>query len=193
MPTVLVPFLKRYPKVDLNIVQSSKAVDLVKEGFDVAVRSSPDKLQDSGLIYRKIFPTDRVLVASRGFVDKFGLAKTPEQLTQQPCVGVINENPESWHNNFIHWKKQRVPLNYRFAVNNINSVKLAVEAGIGFGVLPKRGITDQLKRGDLIEITKEIEIPSTFLYVVYPSRVGQPAKLKAFVEALLDWGHKSEQ
>lgn len=192
MPTVITPFLKRYPKVNLNIVQSSRTVDLIKEGFDVAVRSSADELQNSSLIYRKIFPTERILVASKGFIDKFGLAKTPEQLSSQPCVGVINENPESWHNTFVYWKKQKVPLKFRFAVNSMNSVKFAVEAGLGVGILPRRSIREQLDHGKLVEISSNVKITPTSLYVVYPSRSGQPAKLKAFVDTLLQWGRASE-
>ncbi len=192
MPTVITPFLERYPKVNLNIVQSSRTVDLIKEGFDVAVRSSADELQDSSLIYRKIFPTERILVASKSFIDKFGLAKTPEQLAQQPCVGIINENPESWHNTSVYWKKQKVPLKFRFAVNSMNSVKYAVDAGLGVGILPKRSISEQLDNGQLVEISSDVKIAPTSLYVVYASRSGQPAKLKAFVEALLKWGKSSE-
>lgn len=193
MPSLIIPFLERYPQVKLNIIQTSENVDLIKDGFDMAIRPNSEEIEDSSLIYRKIFPIRQELVASRQFIEKFGLAKTPHELNQQPSVGMIKEASDISKVQFVHWGKEKVVMNHCFTVNSINGIKAAIKAAIGVGILPERMIRNELAAGEFVKISEEIIITSGSLYLVYPSRSGQPAKLKAFTEALLKWGQDIEE
>ncbi|MFT4929481.1 MAG: DNA-binding transcriptional LysR family regulator [Phenylobacterium sp.] len=193
MPTVITPFLQRYPQVSLEMVESSEIVDLIKDNFDIAMRTSSQQIPDSSLIYRKIYQAEMVLVASRQHIEQYGVAQNPQQLVAQPSVGVINENSDGQSQFFVHWKEQKVALKYRFAVNNMNSIKQAIKADLGFGIVSKNMIRQELAQGQLIEVSSDIRIRPTALYVVYPSRSGQPAKSKAFVDAMMQWGRGNER
>ncbi len=191
MPTVITPFLQQYPQVQLEIIQSNQFVDLIKENFDIAIRSSREAIQDSSLIYRKIYQAELSLVASREHIEQYGVAKNPDELAAQPSVGVINENNDN--SLFIHWQEQKVLLKHRFAVNSMTSIRIAIKASLGFGIISKNMIRKELAQQQLIEISSDIRIKPTALYLVYPSRSGQPAKLKAFVDALVQWGRDNQR
>ncbi|OUR91197.1 hypothetical protein A9Q81_18080 [Gammaproteobacteria bacterium 42_54_T18] len=70
----------------------------------------------------------------------------------------------------------------------MNAVIEAIRAGLGFGLVPRGMVAAELARQEFVEISTGINIKTTGLYVVYPTRSGQPAKTKAFVDALLGWG-----
>jgi DNA-binding transcriptional LysR family regulator len=188
MPTVITPFLQQYTQVSLEIIQSSRQVNLVAENFDIALRTSSTPLQDSSLICRKIYSANLTLVASHEHIARYGLAQTPADLLGQPSVGVANESNPQRAKYEITWQGTKIALKHRFAVNNMNCVKMAVKAGLGFGLLSKNMVRKEIAQQQLVEIADDIDIPATSLYVVYPTRSGQPAKLKAFISALLEWG-----
>ncbi len=188
MDSVIVPFLKRYPKVRLEVIQSNEHGNIIEDQFDIAVRSTAEHIPDSSLIYRKIYHSEWMLAASPEHIKQYGVANTPLQLEQQPCVGLVNENNGSKKTETIDWQNQKIHLKYRYAGNNMISVIQAIKAGLGFGMVPKKMIRQALKDNSLLPISEDIRLNATSLYVVYPSKSGQPAKLKAFVDTLVDWG-----
>lgn len=190
MPTVITPFLQRYPEVNLEVVQMSRYADLVEENYDVAIRSSVEAIEDSSLIYRKIHHSEWVIAASVQYIQQYGLPESPQALTQQPSIGTITEASFGQDHTVIFWQDTKVVLNHRFAVNSMNSVRQALKAGLGFTAIPKNMIKKELARGELLQICPDIALKPSSLYVVYPSRSGQPAKLKAFVDALIQWGEE---
>lgn len=187
MSSLFVPFLKQYPDVKLEVIQSSQDIDLIKENIDVSVRSSQTEIQDSSLIYRKIYQSEWILVASPQHIEKYGLPESPQALIKQPSVGLLNENSNFQYNNFLHWENEKINIQHRFSVNNAQGIIQAVKAGLGFAMIPKNMIRGELEKKQLIEINKDVKISPTSLYVVYPSRAGQPAMTRAFVDALIIW------
>ena len=188
MPSVITPFLQQYPQVQLEFVQSHQEVDIIKDKFDIVLRSTSTIIEDNSFIYRQIHYSQWVLVASVAHIEKYGHAQTPQQLMNQPSVGIVYQAGQDQGQNFFHWQNQRRVLQHRFSVNNMNSVILALKAGLGFAMVPKGMVNKELAEQSLVEISSDISIAPSSLYVVYPSRSGQPAKLKAFVDALVDWG-----
>lgn len=187
MSSLFVPFLKQYSDVKLEVIQSSQDIDLIKENIDVSVRSSQTEIQDSSLIYRKIYQSEWILVASPQHIEKYGLPESPQALIKQPSVGLLNENSNFQYNNFLHWENEKINIQHRFSVNNAQGIIQAVKAGLGFAMIPKNMIRGELEKKQLIEINKDVKISPTSLYVVYPSRAGQPAMTRAFVDALIIW------
>ncbi len=187
MCTVITPFLQRYPKINLEMVESNQRVNLIKDNYDIAIRSSAQDIQDSSLIYRKIHHSEWVLAASPRHIETFGLATNPQELTTQPSIGIVNENANTQHKDHFYWQSQKVILKHRFAINNMINVIQAVKNGLGYAMIPKNMIKEELAQQQLIEISSDVDIKPTTLYLVYPSRSGQPAKLKAFIDAMLQW------
>lgn len=187
MPSLITPFLKEYPEVQLEIIQSNRNIDLIKDGFDIAVRSQRDDIADSSLIYRKIRHTEWIMVASPDFIEQYGIATTPTELAALPSIGSNNEVIREQYHKEIVWQGEKVRLNHRLSVNSVNSICQGVLEGLGIAFLPKTMASANLESGRLIQIHPEIELSPSKLYVVYPSRSGQPAKVRAFVDALIAW------
>ncbi len=187
LDSVITPFLQTYPKVDLEIIQSNQNVDLIKQNFDIAIRSEAVDVQDSSLIYRKLRHSHWVMVASPNHIKKYGLPNTVQELLAQPSIGLVAQSSDAYYRNVAHWQGQKIQPTHRFGANNINSVLSTIKAGLGYGQIPKGMISGELSDKKLIELHADIEVEPTSLYLVYPSRSGQPAKLKAFVDAMVAW------
>lgn len=187
MPTVITPFLQQYPEVSLQMEQSNRHVDLIKEKFDVAIRVDSDQVQSSTLIYRQISQSEWVLVAGAKHVEQYGLATMPEQLQGQPSVGMSFGAPNIQSDSAFEWQGEKVHRQHRLILNSMGALKQAVLSNLGFGILPVNMVTKELADKSLVAITYDVNIRPTTLYVVYPSRTGQPAALKAFVDAVFKW------
>lgn len=183
------PFLEKYPKVTLEIVQTDNTIDLIEEGYDLAVRYEYGNVPDSSLVYRKLFEAQWCAVAAKDYVARFGYPTTLAEIDAFPSVGTVDAHKASddQHKQTLYWGKTKVPLKHRFITNNTRATIAAIKAGVGFGLLPKSMIQKEIESGELVPFTEQLNMPNTTLYVVYPSRVGQPAKSKALLEALLEW------
>lgn len=186
MSSVIIPFLQRYPKVNLELVQSNGKVDMIKDNFDIAIRATAQDIADSSLIYRKIYQSQRTLVASPAFIHQYGLVKNLQQLTKLPSIGTDNEHESV---QYLNGNEQTLTFKHRFSVNSMNGIKQALLADLGFAVVAKSMVRRELNEKLLIELNNEIKLRPNVLYLIYPSRSGQPAKLKAFVDAMKKWGH----
>lgn len=193
MESVLTPFLQQHPQVDLEVIESNQTVDVIADKFDLVIRSSSDKLEDSSLIYRKLFSSHWVLVASREFIAEHGRPTDINQLKQLASIGTINVKQNAPNSHELIWQGNKVVLNHRFAVNNMMAVKKAMLNHIGIAMIPRNMIRHELQQQQVEILLDDVYIPNTALYIIYPSRSGQPAKLKAFVSALIEWGERSNQ
>jgi len=183
MDTVVEPFLRRNPQASLELVQTDNEVNLHEQHFDVAIQPRLEAVRDSGLIYRLLFQSHWSLVASKEFIAQHSMPSTSKQLSALPAVGMTNTQSHQ----YINMKDEKVSLNYRFSVNNFRAVINAVEKGLGYCIVPRNMVKIQLSEGRFIQIKDGIEIAPVALYLVYPSRTGQPAKTKAFVELMMAW------
>ncbi len=193
MSSVITPFLKRYPFVNLEVVEANREIDQIAENIDVAVCFSANKIEDSSLIYRKIYHSERVLVATKTFLDEFGVVEKLDDLLSVPSIGNVDETDALRESSQIYWQNQKVKLDHRFSCNNMKCVAEAIRASLGCAVMPYRMVKPDLEAGELFEVSDQVSIQPTSLYIVYPSRTGQPAKVKALVEALLEWGRFQSQ
>jgi len=183
MNSVVVPFLQQNPKASIEFVQSDNEVNLHEQHFDVAVQARLGALQDSSLIYRLLFQSHWALVASKEFIAEYSMPTNAKQLSTLPAVGMATNQSHQ----YITMKDEKVSLNYRFSVNNFSAVLTAIEKGLGYCIVPRNMVKKQLNEGSFIQIKDGIEIAPMALYLVYPSRTGQPAKTKAFVELMMAW------
>lgn len=188
LPGIITPFMQQHPEVTLEMNQSNQNLDLVKEGYDLAIRASFSEVEDSSLIYRKIYQAKRIFVASPEHVKQYGIARNIQQLTQQPYIGSYSDDNLDGSFNQVFSDGKWHNLNARLLVNSMPSILNAVEAGLGFSILPITMAREKLGKGELVQIAEEVPLTDSVIYLVYPSRQGQPAKLKAFVQTMVDWG-----
>lgn len=179
---IVAAFLKRYAEVKVEIVCADRVVDLVQEGFDVAVRAGP--LADSSLIARPLGTLKSFVVASPSFVRRHGAPKTPEELAELDCV-VFGAGAErsSWRLE-RQGKTRTVDVKPRLIVNDFDLLSEAARAGLGVAKLPLFRCADDLRAKALRRVLPEWLCPEIPLHAVYPSTRHLSPKVKAFIDHL---------
>jgi len=184
----LIPkLLKRYPKLQIELVMDDRAVDLVASGFDVAIRSGSGNLPTSTLIARKLAPLRQVLCASPDYIANFGLPGTPADLTKHNCVIFSVSSDGSEWTLAGSGEPVTVPVTGNYRVNNSEALLEALREGIGIGRLPTFVAGPDLKSGRLVQVLTSHHIPDHAFYAVFPEREYLPAKVRAFVDFALDY------
>jgi len=178
-------FLMRYPEVQLEIVCNDRIVDLIAEGFDVAVRVG--KLADSTLIARPLATMRNVLVASPGLLERLGSPGSPEQLPRWPCIafGGAAERA-SWELLSASGKTTSVRISPRFIVNEFDVLGGAAVSGLGIALLPENRCVDDVRAGRLRRVLPQWSSIERPLQAVYPGGRHLSPKLAAFLAHLAE-------
>lgn len=184
----LIPkMLKRYPKLDIELLMDDRTVDLVADGIDIAIRSSFGGLPDSGLVARKLAPLRQAVFASPAYADKHGLPATPAELAEHNCILFsYSRDANVWV--FEHdGDTLSVEVFGTYRVNNSEAILMAIKEGIGVGRLPTFVAGPHLRAGDLINLFPLHRIPDHTFYAVFPERQYLPAKVRAFLEFAVEF------
>lgn len=182
---LLPAFLEAYPEIELDLALNDRFVDLIDEGFDLAVRIG--RLADSSLIVRRVAPLRRVLCASPAYLAAHGIPATPDDLAAQDGLGYSNMTPnEEWC--FIHPEDGRpwpVRIKPRLRVNNGDALRLAALGGIGFGLLPTFIVGPDLAAGTLVPLLAPYLRQDGAIQAVYPPARHLSPKVRVFVDFLV--------
>jgi DNA-binding transcriptional LysR family regulator len=176
-------FLTRFPGVTLELSLDDRQVDLVEEGFDVAVRIG--RLQDSNLIARKIAPCRQVLCASPAYLAQRGEPERPEDLLEHSCILYsLLSAPREWRLVGPDGELHTVPINGSMQSNNGLVNRAAALAGGGIVLLPTFYLGEQLRSGTLKPVLCKFKPQELAVYAVYPERRNLMPKVRAFVDFL---------
>ena len=177
-------FLERYPELRLDITLSDRFVDLIGEGYDVAVRIAA--LPDSSLIAAKLAPNRRVVCASPDYLARAGTPRHPQDLRQHNCFGYTYQaTGNTWR--FVGPEgPATVRVTGSLTANNGDILKAAMLQGLGLGLVPTFSIADELKSGELVVVLPDYIDTETSVYAVYPHSRHLSAKVRAFVDYLRD-------
>lgn len=180
----LMQFLSKYPDVTLDLRLEDRFVDLVEEGFDVAVRVT--QLEDSSLIARKIAPFRTVVCATPAIIEKYGAPKTPSDLTSRACI--IDTNYRFKQNWVFEDNGERLSIVVKgpLEVNSAGAAREAALCDLGFLRTPLFFVNDEVEAGRLVLLLEEYEEPMRGIYAVYPHRRHLSAKVRAFVDFLVE-------
>jgi DNA-binding transcriptional LysR family regulator len=174
-------FLMLHPLLTLDLQLSNRYVDLVEEGYDLALRvgSLPP---DSRLVARRLAPSRRVLLASAAYLQRRGSPRTPQQLREHPCLVLdIGPRPQRWE---LERGRTRAALEVSGPLHSNNAFALlsACRAGLGITLLPDTVAVGDLRSGELRRVLPGWVSTEQSIYAVYPSARFIPAKVRAFVE-----------
>jgi DNA-binding transcriptional LysR family regulator len=176
-------FFARYPRVQLEIETAPRVVDLVSEGFDVAIRVAMRRLPSSTLIARKLAPMNLGLYAGTTYAARRDLPKHPHDLAGHESVlfgggraialqgakGVV-----------------KVPVQGRGSANDLFFLREAIAAGLGIGPLPWFLANAELAAGRITRVLPEYRLVGGASYIVYPPAKPLSPKLVAFCSYLLE-------
>ncbi|MCL6415273.1 LysR family transcriptional regulator [Aestuariirhabdus sp. Z084] len=184
-------FLKRYPKISIDMVMDDKTVDLVDGGFDLAIRAGD--LVDSSLIARPLAPLRSMLCASPAYLAEQGTPGTLSELAEHNCLVFSYSNDvKEWtfikpEGNGAAPRKETVAVNGNFRVNNSEALRELMLRGVGIGRLPTFVTGPDIRSGQLVQLFPEYEMPSITMNAVFLERQYMPAKVRAFLDFALDY------
>ena len=179
-------FIELHPNLHVEIEFEDKRVDLVAEGYDLALRIG--YMQDSSLVARKISSSPMHFVASPSYLESRGTPLTPDDLEYHQ--GLLYKSSL----NQVHWQStkanqiQRYKIQSKVVSNNGMALLEMTKAGLGISNSPSFFVKDALASGELVEILSEYKQKPLDIYVLYPNRRHLPAKVRAFIEFLASLG-----
>jgi DNA-binding transcriptional LysR family regulator len=179
-------FLALYPELSLELIARDQLGDLVAEGFDVAVRFGDPPV--SSLVARKLMDTRVVTVASPAYLSRHGRPDKPADLAQHVCIQVRDPAtglPFRWE--FQRGRKQvEVATSSRLMLTEVGTLLDTVLAGVGIAQIKALGIQELLASGRLVDLFPDWPDERFSLHALYPSRHLPAAKVRAFIEFVVD-------
>lgn len=179
---IVAEFLQRYPEIQIELVCTDRLVDLVNEGFDVAIRAG--QLNDSTLVARNLGMIERVLVAAPAYLKQHGSPQTPADLTGHACItfGIGTGTAPSLWTLYAGDRKAEVRVALRLAINDLEIMSEVVRSGIGIGLIPKFVCVEDLHAGRLQQVLPDWHSAGAPVQAIYPTTRHLSPKVLAFVE-----------
>ncbi len=178
--SVLSGYLARYPQVRIDLVCTDRPVNLVAEGFDLAVRMG--HLADSTLVARRIGAHESHLVASPGYLDARGRPRTVEALsTHAALVFAGGERASTWRLQSGRRTAALEPV-ARLVANDLEIIRQASRDGLGVALLPEELCAADLAAGRLERVLPRWAAPGVPLHVLHPSARQLDPKVRAFID-----------
>ena len=176
-----------YPALHLTLDLDDRMVDIVATGADLALRIGP--LTDSSLVARRIARFERVFCAAPGYLDRRGRPDTPAALRGHDCLRYSNVGVrEEWtlHRRDDQEVRETLAVVGPLCANNGDLLRHAAIAGMGVCALPRFIVADDLASDALECVLADWRAPALTLSAVWPSRRFVPAKVRVFVDFLVE-------
>ncbi|MCB4810458.1 LysR family transcriptional regulator [Methylovorus menthalis] len=187
--SVVVPaiaaFTQRYPNCKVDAVLSDQTLDIMSGNIELAIRVG--WLAESPLQARKIGTFRQLLVASPSMQHKIERITSPDEIAQLPFVAnTALRDPLHWNFSLNEIERRSVNVQASIYLDATLAVREAVKEGVGISVLPDYSIANDLAEGRLIQVLPQWSLPSGGIYTVFPSARFRPAKVRAFVDLLVE-------
>lgn len=176
-------FMVAYPGLDVRLDLSDRRVDLLEEGYDVAIRIG--SLPDSSLVARRLTRCQMLFCASPAYLETHGVPANAEALAHHRCLRYRSDLANS------NWRFEHMTLTPQGPLesNNGDVLTHAAEAGIGIAHQPSFLVTESIIAGRLVQVLPHIPPKMLDIHAIYPARRFLPAKVERFIELLMDaWG-----
>ncbi|MBE0359140.1 MULTISPECIES: LysR substrate-binding domain-containing protein [Pseudoalteromonas] len=178
---LLAEFLQAYPDINIQLLTTNRLVNLIDEGFDLAIRVG--ELADSSLISKYLGSTQLKCYASTKYVKDMGQPESPGDLINYKCITMSN-NLQS--NNWIlegHEKETvNIPINNKVVVYDFTIARELVFKNTGIAMLPNYLVKDEPYSSSIQTVLNYWSSPNIELHAIYPSRKGMTPKLRVFLD-----------
>jgi DNA-binding transcriptional LysR family regulator len=177
-------FCKQHPNIEFDLDFNDREVDLMQEGFDLAIRIA--RLADSSLIARRLASMQSVLCASPEYLKRMGTPKTPHDLIQHKCL-VYNliKDFEHWHLYDEDNKLIKVKVQPYLKASNGEYLRDSAIAGLGITLLPTFIAYREVQQGKLVRLFTQYTQPQVDAYAIYPQTRHLSQRVRAFVDYLV--------
>ena len=178
-------FMQRYPGIILNMDLDDSTRNIIKGGYDLAIRGSGE-LPDSSFRARKLATFDRILCASPNYLEVHGSLERPQELSGHCCVAYSNAvEPDIWRFTGADGEVS-VPVRPAMRLNNSLAIVQAVQAGVGVAILPSPYVEEPLATGKLVHVLSHWKAARQALYAIYPATPFLPKRIGCFVDFLVE-------
>jgi DNA-binding transcriptional LysR family regulator len=177
---VMASFMERYPKIQMEVELTSRVIDLVEEGIDIAIRVGP--LEDSSLIAQPVARVARGLYASPAYLKQHPPITSPQDLPAHRYLGLLHRTDPLSFENVI--TPQQLPLETPLRTNSLNFLRYMARRGFGIARLPCFFAQPLVNDGLLLPVLADYPLPSLMLNVLYPSRQHLNPKTRLFLDHL---------
>jgi DNA-binding transcriptional LysR family regulator len=175
-------FLARFPKVRVQLVATNRAVDLIEERIDLALRVRAELTSDAALTMRSLGTSRRILVASPRIAPH---VTSPEQLCAWPMLATSEgEDEVAWHLETEDGRAHVLRGAPRLGCTDIAAVRAAAVAGLGIANLPDHLCRDALQDGRLVRVLPEWRGVHGIAHLVFTTRRGLPPAVRALIDHL---------
>lgn len=178
-------FLSRYPELTFDLHLDDRRVDLIRDGFDLAIRGS-DNLEDSSMIAKKLGSMPHVLCAAPSYFEAHGKPETPSCLRSHNCVRFsLSGHADVWEFS-KDGRTERITIAARYSVTSSLAVRDALREGFGLSLMPYPYVENDLREGRLQSALEDWTTVETTLYAVYLSRQHLAPKIRVFLDFLAE-------
>lgn len=183
-------FLQIHPDIEFDLDFNDRQVDLLAEGFDLAIRIA--NLPDSSLIARRLAPIQTVMCASPAYLERMGKPQLPEELIQHRCLAYnLISNFENWDLYDAKEQLVRTKIAPYLKASDGQFLRDAAVAGLGIVLLPTFIVYQQIDSGALQPLLTEFHAAPLTAYAIYPQTRHLSQRVRAFVDFLVKRFEKS--
>jgi DNA-binding transcriptional LysR family regulator len=186
---VVTAFLSRYSDVKVDVIIGERNVDMIDEGFDVAVRMVPPP--DSSLIVRSLATWRHVLCCSHAYLEKHGKPQELAELAERNCIRHDNYPWDEWRFTDRKGAPASVKVSGNLVTNSGETLHMAAREGVGICLAAGFLIRDDLEAGRLVRLLPEYRPVELSMNAIYPHRHHLSAKVRTFIDMLV--AHSAEQ
>jgi DNA-binding transcriptional LysR family regulator len=174
---LMAKFMAQHPSLTVEIVQTTRLVDPITEGFDCVIRiARPD--EETHLVDHRIAPVIYVTCASAGYLEKAGRPGNPRELKDHALL----HYPGTYHAKNWRYEGPQGPVvvpitKPALLANNLEAIREATCEGLGISILPRYAIQPEIDQGQLVELFPDYELPKFMLQLIYPPSRHLSAKI----------------
>ena len=186
MPKLLPDFLARYPQVRVQMHISNRRVDLINEGFDLAIRVRSKFDDDGSLIMRSFGQIQELLVASPKYLKGAGRPVEPEDLAEHTTMTMAEDEVRQRWELQRNGETRRIELKPRISGFDFPMLMTLAKQGLGITMLPETVCADAVRSGELEVVLPEWRLPQGIAHAVFASRRGLLPAVRVFIDHLAE-------
>jgi DNA-binding transcriptional LysR family regulator len=176
-------FIRRYPELELDIALIDRVVDIVEEGYDLAIRIS--RAGSTNHAARKLASSHNVLCAAPAYLKRCGTPQTPADLKDHECITYIYSGDE-WSFTDSAGKSHQVKVKGKVHTNNGDTARAMALSGSGIIWQPTFLIGADLASGALVPLLPDYKLPDIDVLAMYPSRRHLSVKVRVMIDFLVE-------
>jgi len=175
-------FIAEYPALRVDLVCNDRIVDLIEDGFDVALRLTRE-LPDSTLVARRLAASRVMLVAAPAYLARHGAPRTPRDLLEHNCLTYTQvAKPQDWQFTGPDGASHQVTVAGNLQANTGIALRAAALGGLGIATTASFIVHEDMRRGDLLQVLPDYAQRPRELYALYPQNRHLSPKVRVFVD-----------